>query len=158
MVNLKVLLYEDLFCRLRLGTVAGRKALSKPIFLMTVIKCVGDKTLLNNKLHFDNNQFINTFKELAEYYNDGIHTAFMPFFIRPFFHLSSEPFYELIWKPEAKPHSRSILPSAKFLRENLAYAKLDDDLWEILQESTNREYLKQAIIAKHLNKSHQPIT
>lgn len=41
-------------------------------------------------------------------------------------------------------------PSGKILREYLAYAKLDDDLWELLQEENNREYLKNCIIEQYL--------
>lgn len=85
MDNLKVLLYEDLFCRLRLGMVAGRKALSKPIFIMAIIQCVDNHSLKSNRLYFDDERFVNTFKVLAEYCNNGIHTAFLPYFIRPFF-------------------------------------------------------------------------
>lgn len=152
MGNLKLSLYKNMICRLRLGTVAGRKAVSKPVFLIAIIQCIDDQSITENKLFFDNCCFINTFKKLAEHYNDGINTAFMPFFIRPFFHLSSEPFYELIWKSETDQPLLKQAPSAKFLRENLDYAKLDDDLWEILQDPVNREYLKQAIIAKYLKK------
>lgn len=50
------------------------------------------------------------------------------------------------------PPSNSHTPSAAFLREHLDYAKLDDDLWEILQDPINREYLRQVIIAKYLKK------
>lgn len=119
---------------------------------MTILQCVDDNSLINNQLYFDNERFVNTFKALAEFYNDGINTAFMPFFIRPFFHLGSEPFYELVWNDGVKTPNMNRTPSAKFLRENLAYAKLDDDLWEILQDPINREYLRQAIIAKYLKK------
>ena len=41
-------------------------------------------------------------------------------------------------------------PSAKYLREHLLYAKLDDDLWELLQDTESREYIKQNIIRRYL--------
>lgn len=74
------------------------------------------------------------------------------FFIRPLFHLSSSPFYHLIWKQGIEPPSMSHTPSAKYLRENLLYAKLDDELWDLLQEAENREYLKRCIIDRYLTK------
>lgn len=74
------------------------------------------------------------------------------FFIRPFFHLSSAPFYHLIWKQESESPKKSTTPSAKYLRENLLYAKLDDELWELLQDAESREYIKQNIIRRYLTK------
>ena len=64
--------------------------------------------------------------------------------------MSSEPFYELVWKEGTRPPILSHTPSAKYLREHLAYAKLDDDLWALLQEAENREYLRQVIIDQYL--------
>jgi hypothetical protein len=38
-----------------------------------------------------------------------------------------------------------------YLKENLLYAKLDDDLWNLLQSSKNREYIKERIKERYLN-------
>ena len=43
-------------------------------------------------------------------------------------------------------------PSAKYLREHLQYAKLDDELWELLQDAENREYFKQNIMNRYILK------
>lgn len=71
-------------------------------------------------------------------------------FIRPFFHLSSASFYHLIWKQGAEVLKKFTTPSAKYLREHLLYAKLDDELWELLQDAESREYIKQSIIRRYL--------
>lgn len=74
------------------------------------------------------------------------------FFVRPFFHLSSASFYRLIWKQGVEQSNKASTPSAKYLRENLLYAKLDDELWELLQDAENRDYIKQNIIRRYLTK------
>ena len=73
-------------------------------------------------------------------------------FLKPFYHLASSPFYHLIWKRDFESPSMSSSPSAKYLRENLLYAKLDDELWELLQDAENRDYIKQNIISRYLTK------
>ena len=40
----------------------------------------------------------------------------------------------------------------KYLRENLLYAKFDDELWEILQDAESREYIRRNIITRFLTK------
>ena len=61
------------------------------------------------------------------------------------FYLGSEDFYFIKGK---KAHTT---PSAKFLRENVEYACLDDDLWELMQDPETRNELRDAII-KHFIK------
>ena len=59
-------------------------------------------------------------------------------------------FYHLIWRQGLEPPVKTVTPSAKYLRENLLYAKLDDELWDLLQDAENREYLKRSIIERYL--------
>lgn len=149
-MNLSIELYRDYFCSLRVGVKNGSPAVSKPLLMISVLSLIERHLLNENKIIFDNEQLKDIFKLLAEQFYSSIDTPFLPFYIRPFFHLDSEPFYELVWKRGKKPTSKSHTPSAKFLRENLEYAKLDDDLWELLQVPENRAYLKQAIIDRYL--------
>ncbi len=44
------------------------------------------------------------------------------------------------------------LALGKYLRENLLYAKLDDELWELLQDAESREYLRESIVKRYLTK------
>lgn len=149
-MNLKVDLYRDYLKALRIGTKNGRPAVSKPLLLLSIISLTERNILKENKIFFDSDKLKGVFRLLAEQHYGKIDTPFLPFFIRPFFHMDSEPFYELVWKGGTKPPTNSHTPSAKFLRENLEYAKLDDDLWELLQVPQYRAYLKQAIIDRYL--------
>ena len=68
-------------------------------------------------------------------------------FYKPFFHLNSESYYQIKWKANNKPEGAGKTPSAKFLRENVEYASLDDDLWQLLQDEGARNEIKEAIIS-----------
>ena len=70
----------------------------------------------------------------------------------PYYHLSSTQFYHLVWQKENRPPIKGHTPSAKYLRENLLYAKLDDELWELLQDAESREYLRESIVKRYLTK------
>jgi predicted restriction endonuclease len=73
-------------------------------------------------------------------------------YLKPYFHLGSSDFYHLVWREGVKPPMFSKSPSAKYLRENLLYAKLDDELWDLLQDAESRDYLKRSIIKRYLTK------
>lgn len=62
----------------------------------------------------------------------------------PFYHIKSDGFWKLEWKADSPAVPAA--PSDKFLRENLAYAMLDNALWDILQEKEVRDFYKAAII------------
>ena len=144
--------YTDLILSLHTGSVNGNIAVSKPIYIITIIEAIKLGALEENKIGLDNEFIRNRFGHLYEqvYGNrKGYETSF---FIRPYFHLDSASFYHLIWKQGVEYLKKSITPSAKYLRENLLYAKLDDDLWELLQDAESREYIKQNIIKRYLTK------
>lgn len=143
-MDLQVNIFSELFSKITRGNFRGVFSNAKPIYLLSIIDLIqveqDNRFLLSDKilngLYLDN---LNQFDRCCK-------TAL----IKPYFHLDSEPFYELIWKSDERPETNTHTPSAKYLRENLAYAKLDDDLWELLQVQENRDYLKQVIINQYL--------
>lgn len=125
------------------GNYRGSFSNAKPIYVITLIKII--ELLNKNVILFPNKDINDLYQINKELYDRNCNTPL----IAPFFHLDSEPFYELVWKDETRPPTKSHTPSAKYLRENLAYAKLDDDLWKLLQDPENRAYLKQVIIDRY---------
>lgn len=97
---------------------------------------------------FNDNNLKDIYNTFARYYNE---TNLAPI-ILPYFHLNSSDFYHLIWREENRPPYNGKTPSEKYLRENLLYAKLDDELWEILQDAESREYIRRNIITRFLTK------
>jgi len=134
------------------GNVNGKASVSKPLYIMAILEAIEWGALTENKLMISNEFIRKQFGLLYEQVNGNQKGYEASFFVRPFFHLSSASFYQLIWKEGIEPPKKRITPSAKYLREHLLYAKLDDDLWDLLQDAESREYLKQSIINRYLTK------
>lgn len=144
MDNLALNIYHNLFMRLSRGNHRGVFSNAKPLFLLAVIDSIPN-IICNNRIEITNNYFVELYKLQAKIYNQGRPTPIE----KPLYYLQSEEFYSLVWKDNFIPNVVSS-PSAKYLRDNLAYAKFDDDLWELLQVQENRDYLKQVIINRYL--------
>lgn len=144
MNNLKIELFRDYFLSIRRGVSGGRLSNAKPIFILSLLSYV--ELISENKVLFEDRRLHRIYQKLAFEYNQ---TNISPFLL-PFFHLGSAPFYELVWKSEMPKDNQFHTPSAKFLRENLCHAKLDDELWRLLKDTDNRAYLCNCIIEAYL--------
>lgn len=139
-----VKLYAEMFRKIKRGNFRGILSNAKPIYLLALI----DYASQSNK-----NEFSFSDDKLKKVYNnqrDLLDKTCKTQFVNPFFHLDTESFYHLIWKGNSKPKTNSNTPTARYLREHLAYAKFDDELWELLKDEANREYLKETIIQTYL--------
>ena len=134
------------------GSINGKVALSKPLYITSIIEAIEWDALTENEIMISNDFIHKRFGQLYEQVNGNRKGYEVSFFVRPFFHLSSASFYRLIWKQGVEQSYKASTPSAKYLRENLLYAKLDDELWELLQDAENRDYIKQNIIRRYLTK------
>ena len=142
-------IYTDMLLSLQLGNYKGIVSLSKPLYVLAIIDSI--EAIESNRIYIDNLVIEQQFKKLYQRFQDGFAYT-RAAYIAPFFHLASSEFYHLIWKDKVKPPSMSSTPSAKYLREHLQYAKLDDELWELLQDDNNREYFRRNIINRYLLK------
>ena len=82
---------------------------------------------------------IDTYSQLFKNYSEVITEVQYPYY-----YMRNDHFYSVKGKTEKKT------PSAKYIRENIAYAYLDDGLWELLQEEATRAEFKQLIIEHYL--------
>ena len=124
------------------------KSNAKPIFLLSIFENISLMRLKQNVIMWNDEHLIYSYDGLHRYYDENGHVPF----IVPYYHLCSSEFYHLCWIKECRPPIKGHTHSAKYLRENLLYAKLDDELWDLLQEAENREYLKRCIIERYLTK------
>ena len=108
--------------------------------------------LLDNEISLENIFVRKRFGQLYEQQYDSNKGYEAQFYIRPFYHLGSSEYYHLVWKTNSRPPMNTHTPSEKYLRENLLYAKFDDELWEILQDAESREYIRRNIITRFLTK------
>ena len=114
----------------------GKNNLAKPIFMLSILKGIQDGNIIDNRITLTDS-LINTYKALFKECCQQSMTSH----IYPFYYLKGEEFYHIIGDCNRKT------PSAKFLRENVEYAVLDDDLWELLQNKEARNEIKEVIIS-----------
>ena len=152
MKNALLSIYTEMMLSIHTGSINGKVALSKPLYITSIIEAIEWDALTENEIKISNEFIRKRFGQLYEQVNGNRKGYEVSFFVRPFFHLSSASFYRLIWKQGVEQSNKASTPSAKYLRENLLYAKLDDELWELLQDAENRDYIKQNIIRRYLTK------
>lgn len=152
MKNALLSIYTEMMLSIHTGSINGKVALSKPLYITSIIEAIEWDALTENEIMISNEFIRKRFGQLYEQVNGNKKGYEVSFFVRPFFHLSSASFYHLIWKQGVELSKMASTPSAKNLRENLLYAKLDDELWELLQDAENRDYIKQNIISRYLTK------
>ena len=137
-------MYRQMFDRVKRGNYRGVVSNAKPILIISLIDYV--IFVKENKFKWGNRLLEDIYKtNFSEFEN----TKPTPLW-KPFYYMSSEPFYSLVWEqePDAKELAR---PSGKTLRTYLSYSKFDDELWELLQNAENRDYLRKSIIKTYFS-------
>jgi len=124
------------------GRKNGNPSNSKPLYLLTLITLIGDGNIVKNRILFSDS-IVSRYDELCAKLEPNM--VITPMY-KPFFHLNSESYYHIKWRDDSAPKDASRTPSAQSLRENVEYARLDDDLWQLLQDEDARNEIKEAII------------
>lgn len=127
----------------KLGNSHGVIIKAKPIYLLTIIDNISCGFLKENKLYFNDKNLLDRYNYL---YNDIMPDMKISPMILPFYHLSSESYYEIKWsgvpfRPSPKGHS----PSGRYLTNNYECASLDNGLWDILQDTDSRKRFRNEI-------------
>lgn len=134
--RLKIEYYKNLIRAIYVSRANGKNNLAKPIFILSILQGIKDESIIDNRITLTES-LVNTYKALFKEYSQQSMT--LP--IYPFYYLKGDGFYHLIGDCCRKP------PSAKYLRENIEYAALDDELWLLLQNEEARNEIKEAIIS-----------
>lgn len=138
--------YTQLFLSMKRGGKNEIVSNAKPAYLLALINYIEDGYIVNDFKCTDIN--------LRKHY-DSIFEKY-PWEKKaqlnlPYFHLKGKSFYEIKWKSDDRPSPRSHCLPYSYFEKYLDYAKLDDELWNILQDKGNREYLRDAIIKFYFN-------
>lgn len=139
--------YKSIVLSIHRGIAFGSPSNAKPLLLLAIIKGIEEGQIIGNKIEF-NEKIGHDYKMLCKSLEPTRKAA--PIF-KPFYHSAREEYYNLKWKDGVTPTHKWHTPSAKFLREHLDFAYLDDNLWEILQEQDARKAFKESIITKYFN-------
>ncbi len=74
----------------------------------------------------------------------------------PFFHMNSEPFWELQYKEGMSPYTNS--PSLGGLMKRVNYAKIDDSLFAMMNEDEGKQYIIETILQTYFSEElHEQI-
>lgn len=144
-MNLIVDYYKTLLLQTKRGKSIGKPSNAKIFFLLSLFKRIENGDLYENKIYFDNKTKAKYLAECSQYSNEKETPLY-----KPFFHLTSSPYFQIRWKSTEIPcHAHS--PSDKFLRDHVAYAYFDEELWNLLQDKAVRAELTEALIDHFIN-------
>lgn len=135
--------YCHLFSKLRRDRKKGG-APHKPILLISIIQAFQKKIFNNNQI-FITPSLVGLFNSN---WNNLVETEHHRSFALPFYHMNSEPFWELIPNIgcELWVKSRSSMRSFSNLKTAIKYAQIDNELVEILNNKKQSEIILQFIL------------
>lgn len=141
--------YTKRIDRMRQGSIkrTGIKKIAKPVLILSVIRGIESGVFRCNRFDYDILEKIydDVFNQYIECGNQqGEKTPLC----NPFYYLRSDGF----WHHSALPHSETQTdgPSAAWVRRNVEYAYVDDDLWLLLCCREYRQRLKDYIIKQKI--------
>lgn len=149
--------YVKKFSALKRGSVKGVKAPHKPILLLAAIEGVEKKEINSNKIKISA-ELVASFKDhWSQLVKDS---RFSENFSLPFFHLQSDGFWHLQTLPgrEILLNSSHSIKSFAHLKEVIAFAYFDEELYHLLANEPTRQILKQTLLESYFpNARLQPI-
>ena len=133
--------YCQLFANLNVSSTRQRgNAHYKPILLLSVIDLITQGIILDNRI-LVSDELIDTFNKYwnvlaSDAYKGGLHY--------PFFHLQTEGFWHLVFKPTFN----GLQPkTTNKLKEAVEYAFLDSQLFDLLEDPVARQELIDTLVA-----------
>ncbi|MCX8484376.1 MAG: HNH endonuclease, partial [Bacteroidia bacterium] len=142
--------YIRLFGKLKRAYQHGG-APHKPILLLAILKSVESKVIISNRIYITPELIMN-FREL---WSKLVTTQHQLNFALPFFHMRTEPFWRLVNKPGnfiplTSSHSIKSLGS---LNENIQYAEIDQELWDLMLNAQTNLTLTKLLLSTYFSES-----
>jgi putative restriction endonuclease len=142
--------YIRLFGKLKRAYQHGG-APHKPILLLAILKSVESKVITSNRIYITPELIMN-FREL---WSKLVTTQHQLNFALPFFHMRTEPFWRLVNKPGnfiplTSSHSIKSLGS---LNENIQYAEIDQELWDLMLNAQTNLTLTKLLLSTYFSES-----
>ena len=139
--------YIDLFSNLHTNKQHGKSAPHKAIMLLSVIELISSQHITTNEIIY-NEELEKCFLKNWKRYVKEV-SIFKPKAGTPFWHLNSEPFWQLI--PFEGGYERIVELqkgnpySSSTIRKNIKYAVIDKGLYELLKDEGNRQVLIKSL-------------
>lgn len=146
--SLKIRYYKVALLSIKRSGKGGVFVNAKPILLLAFFDLISHGRVNDNKFYF-NPDLIQIYKNIHQLYEPNKNITPCEY---PFYHLRNDGFVTLalVDNYQTLPHT----PSAKYLRENVKYASLDNALWDLLQDVDARNILLNTVISHFLTNSN----
>lgn len=144
--------YAALFSKLNRATQNGVKAPHKPVLLISILQAIDSAEIKENRIEITPvlvARFKDNWKWLVK------ESFFSPNFSLPFFHMKTEKFWHLRISPgkEIVLTSSNSVRSFTQLKEAVDYAYLDESLFDILQQKSERDLFYHLLLENYFKNS-----
>ena len=140
--------YIDCFSSLNTMKKSGKPAPHKALLLLSVIDLVERVVITDCRIPLSD-ELIRQFKRNTSALL-GESKLFQPVANYPYYHMKSEPFWQLVANPNCQVDIISNY-SVPNLRANIAYARMEQELFDLLQNPNVRAKLRVTLITKYLD-------
>lgn len=140
--------YIELFSNLHTNKQQGKKAPHKAIMLISIIDLIATHHIQTNEINFTEELEACFHQNWKRYV--GKSTIFKPKAGTPYWHLNSEPFWQLI--PYEGGYEKIVKLqkgnpySSRTIQKHIKFAVIDQTLFQLLQEDASRRLLRDALI------------
>ena len=142
-----LLYYDYRFCHLKTAKIRGQVAPHKPLLLLAILDLVESKIITSPRVELSD-ELIYAFERNAQLYAQNV-KHYQPNIGMPFYHMNSEPFWQLI--PNRNGETPNVT-SVSGLRRYYSCAKIDDKLFELLQNNDTVTALRTSLIETYFKK------
>lgn len=136
--------YESTIDHIRQGYTRheGIRIIAKPILILSIIKGIKEGKFNANKFDYDE---VNVLYEplFRKYFMEGMQENLTPL-CYPFYYLKTDHFWHLSWKPDGSTKTEA--PSASWIKRNVDYAYIDEELWLLLNNDEYVDKLKEYVV------------
>ena len=138
--------YTKRIMNIRQAKIRGEVIVAKPVLLLAIIDGIEAGAILANEIMLT--EWIEShYVMLMHMYMRNSQFDKPTDISNPFWHLQSDGFWHLQFMEEPQ---KGTTPSKRWLRENISFAYLDDDLWLLLQNKEWRMKLRDYIVEHKL--------
>lgn len=137
--------YQFCFINLSVSRFGDKVAPHKPLLLLSLIDLIEADVITSPQVELSED-LVGMFQRNADLFAKDI-KHYRPNIGMPFYYMRSEPFWQLVPKVDGVTPVANTITS---LRQHYAHAKIGDELFTLLQDSTTAQTLRETLIETYL--------
>lgn len=138
--------YAKRIMNIKKAKIHGEVIVAKPVLLVSLIDGVGENVFIDNEFKLSG-WLESHYKVLMSEYTRSSRFPKITGIENPSWHLVTDGFWSLQYYQEPQA---GVTPSKKWLKDNVEFAYLDEELWILLQNKKWRLRLRDYIVEKKL--------